>query len=198
MNLVKMYIRNTMERINKRLEIKSTLVGLTPKQVIILKTKSDCVQARMLAKEMRIGITIVSLPDGTFALKLRETPKFEVIKPSDCVSFLPSDTPIDYASVPKHWELKTIPLGKSGVPLTRLGYFADGHFSIPETWLVYDADLNLVFKPKYVMSPRLLTNSVTRKLGLPDTKIMLDQNYEPLPAGEAEARYTVLERTTLS
>ena len=187
-----------MERTNKRVEIKNILAELTPTQVIILKTKSDCVQARTLAKELRLGVTIVTLPDGTFALKLKETPKFEVVKPSECISFLSSDKPIDYSSVPKHWELKTIPLGKSGIPLTRLGYFAEGHLGIPETWLVYDADLNLIFKPKYVMSPRLLTNSVTRKLGLPDTKIMLDQNYEPLDAGESEVRYNILERATLS
>lgn len=187
-----------MERTNKRLEIKNILAELKPTQVIILKTKSDCVQARTLAKELRLGVTIVTLPDGTFALKLKETPKFEVVKPSECISFLSSEKPIDYANVPKHWELKTIPLGKSGIPLTRLGYFAEGHLGIPETWLVYDADLNLIFKPKYVMSPRLLTNSVTRKLGLPDTKIMLDQNYEPLDAGESEVRYNILERATLS
>lgn len=186
-----------MERKSRLSELKSAIQNLAKNQIVILTTISDCVQARRCAKECEKHIAIISLPDGTWAMKLKDKPKFEVIKPSETISYVGHGDPIEYIHKPKHWELKNIPVGKSGIPLVRLGFYPEGHGSIAEEWLVYDAELDMIFKPKYVHSPSMLTNKVTRKLGLPDTKIMLDQDYKPLDAGESEVRFMFLDKANI-
>lgn len=182
--------------------IVKSLLALTDKNYFAVKTVADLTQVRQQSKLLGINVKSRNM-NGTYVITLREKP-FDIadydVKPIGISVQEEQAIPMGnlrvakYEKAVKHWESKQTPLGTSGITLNGLAYYEQGWEEIPEDWLVFEETLQTVFKPRYVKNPALLTNKLTRSLNLPDTKIMLSENYYPCEAVEADLREQTLDK----
>lgn len=185
----------------KEIIVKS-LLSLTDKNYFAVKTVSDLTQVRQQSKILGIDVKSRNM-NGTYVITLRDK-KFDIadydVKPIGVSVQEEQAIPMGnlkvakYERSVKHWETKQTPLGTSGIALNGLAYYEKGWEEIPEEWLVFEETLQTVFKPRYVKNPALLTNKLTRSLNLPDTKVMLNENYYPCEAVEADLREQTLDK----
>lgn len=182
--------------------IVKSLKALTPDNYFAVKTFSDLTQVRQQSKLLGIEVKSRAM-GGVYAITLKKK-KLNVadyeLKPVGISASQEQGIPMQnlanarYERAMKHWETRLTPVGTSGITLTGLAYYPDGWQDIPEDWLIYEEMLDIVFKPRYVKNPALLTNKLTKGLSLPDTKVMLKADFTPCEAADAEEREQLLDR----
>lgn len=184
----------------KELIVKS-LKALTPDNYFGVKTVADLVQVRQQAKLLGIKVKSKCL-NGVYCITLKDkldTAQYEMkpltINTDEHVAMpVKNLNQAKYETAIKHWENKLTPIGSSGIAINGLAYHEKGWEEIPDDWLVYEENLNIVFKPRFVANPAALCNALTRSMNLPDTKIMLTSEYKPCEAVEAQEREQVLNK----
>ena len=175
-----------------RSEIRSSLLNLSDDYAIVVRNRSEATQARQVAKELGLDITIKAADDGQWIIRPKEKSSITMFK-------LNGDTSKGlYTTRLKHWELKVTPVGASGVPRTQLSYYSQGHQDIPDSWIVFVEEYNMLFKPRYVLEPYDLLNDKIVSLGLQPTRFMVGEDYNPLPPEEAEKRFDFLRKRSKS
>ena len=182
--------------------LRQALLALTNDNYFAVETFSESVQVRVLAKEMNVAIKVSNI-NGVYVVTQKKSKETETVdllplpkrtacgeKPMD----LKDLRAVEYAEAPKHWESRKTPVGTSGVAITGLAYKPEGWEEIPEDWLVYNRSFAMVFKPKYVANPAILTNSLTRSMGRKDLNIYLNEKYVPVDTEEALFREQTLNK----
>lgn len=189
-------LRITNRKDNKTIafrdDLRLTLEQLQDGMVLFLDTYSNVVQARIVANEMGKKIESKKLGDGRWAVKLKKGKLLAI----GYVSNTSTDARL-YTRKLKHWEHHLTPIGRSGIPREGLAFYAQGHQDIPQEWMVYVEDFDIIFKPRYVRNPVELLNDKLIQAGLHPTRFMLSENYERLPEDEEEKRFNFIrERYT--
>ena len=171
-----------------RSDIRNSLMNLSDDYAIVVRSRSEAVQARQVAKELGVEITTKATNDGQWIIRPKEKSSITMFK-------LNGDKSKGlYITRLKHWELKVTPVGASGVPRTQLAYYPQGHQDIPDDWIVFVEEYNMLFKPRYVLDPTDLLNDKLVSLGLQPTRFMVDTDYNPLSPDEAEKRFDFIRQ----
>lgn len=175
-----------------RSDVKEALEQLREGMVLYLDSHSNTIQTRTVANEMGKKITISKVGDSRWAVRLKTGRGLALAFASQG-----DMTAGSYANKARNWESRLTPVGRSGIPREGLAYYPQGHQDIPQDWLVYVEDFDIVFKPRYVRNPMELLNDKLIKAGLPPTRYMLNDNYERITPEEEEKRFNFIrERYT--
>lgn len=171
---------------------------LTKDKFIPLRNRSEKETCRKAAAKLGIN---VNLPRD----------KNNICKGAEFLCFLAEDGPrrgfeimpavelggmqsdVKYLQAKQHWVTKKTPVGRSGMPISALRFYPEGHEDIPETWLIYHSVYDTVFKPKFVENPTALTNAATRALGLPNVAVVLTPAFGEMEPDKAEEIFSFLE-----
>lgn len=175
-----------------RSDVREALEQLREGMVLYLDSHSSTIQTRTVANEMGKKITISKVGDSRWAVRLKTGRGLALAFASQG-----DMTAGSYANKARNWESRLTPVGRSGIPREGLAYYPQGHQDIPQDWMVYVEDFDIVFKPRYVRNPVELLNDKLIKAGLPPTRYMLNDNYERITPEEEEKRFNFIrERYT--
>jgi len=163
-----------------------------------ITTDSQLTTVRKVAAEENVRVRIRKAEQGWVVI--RAEPKAELpftIKrkeeqPLTAMQLLQERTADNRPASALHWEVKGTPFGKSGVAIQGLSWREKAWDNVPD-FRVWNKDLGITFDPRHVLNPRLLSNSLTRQVGLDDVNIMLSPECKSLSPDDVEQCNKILE-----
>lgn len=164
-------------------ELREKLSVMNETMTLYLTSHSDVVQARVVATELGKTIRVKKVNDRQWALTLRPPRNVALMVTN------PRATTSEYQYKMLHWANRMTPVGASGIPKHGLAWYDKGHQDIPDNWIIYVEEFDMIFKPRYVVDPTELLNDKLINAGLPPTRIFLDENFNKLPEDQAEERF---------